>query len=179
MIACYVRVSDYQGVITIARSIWQRYQFQTDPLRLLQALVPGGFNAIKASHLNTLQKYSIRQINTVNRIVNGEVVKVKQLQPAIKAKITKAKTPKKKVVLEDDDQEMDHEDEEDGDCGDDDEAVEESRIDAFKPTKLNPVYIISHSCMLLSSKSYSPAISTFSCLLSNSGTKLTDSCFFF
>lgn len=161
LLACYVRVADYLGMIAVARSIWQRYQFQTDPLRLLHALVPGGLAAVEASHLNTLQKYSIRQINMLAAIVDKEEMKK---TPKKKAK---ARTPTrspikrsvKKVVNPDDD---DGEVEPVEDDGEDEEPQEEQRPDSFKPTQINPVYIISHACMLLTSNSYSAAICTYS-----------------
>lgn len=140
MVACYAQVADYINLTEIGRWISLRYQLQSDPLRLWLALVPGGGRAIEAINSTSLQKFNVRQMQAMSAKVGGAA-----------NKWTKAKGKQPAGNID-----MDVDAEED----DDDADAEEGRIgDSFKPTKYNPLFMLAHGMMMLTSRSYQSAIS--------------------
>ena len=125
-----------------------RYQFTTNSLRLLQALIPSGLSAIDAFNSSTLQKFSIRQLKAIEHIARGREVKI-------------GRTGMVSIV---DDKNKDKEDKEEEEEEEED-AVEgansDIREERFLPTKPNPLYLLAYGTMLMASRSYQSAIGTF------------------
>lgn len=120
-----------------------RYQFRTDLLRLLQALIPSGLSSIDAFNSSTLQKFSIRQLKAIDHIVAKKEIKIGRTG-MITIVTDKAKDKEEK---EEEEAEAD--------------AIVSTGEDRFLPTKPNPLYLLAYGTMLMASRSYQSAIGAF------------------
>jgi hypothetical protein len=141
VIACYAQVSDFINLTEVGRWISLRYGLQADATRIWLALIPGGGKAIEAINSTPLQKFNVRQMRAVSSQVGGEFKGPVKLSVKGKGK-QKANVNNAEEEEEDDDGEVD----------------EGASSNQFKPTKYNPLYMIIHGTMLLTSKSYQSAI---------------------
>lgn len=151
--ACFSYIKNYNEVIHIARWVQLRYQFQTQGLRLLLALVPGGSWAIEAFNSNPLQKFLIRQLRIIDAIARGAPTKV-----AFGGTIVLAGEHAGNKEDEDEAGEGDGVANNDVDDAAADDAALPSE-NRFLPTKCNPVYNLAYGQLLTVSRSYGSAIS--------------------
>lgn len=123
-----------------------KYQLQPDPLRLLLALMPGGANAIAAMNGTPLQKFNIRQMRAVTAALDKAAGVNAGAPPANMSTVAKGK---QKAVRQDAEDENDAEEEDN----------ERGTTEQFKPVRNNPLHMMAHGMMLITSKSYQSAIS--------------------
>lgn len=158
--ACYLHVKDYGNVVMIGRWIWLRYQYQTDPVRLLQAMLGGSVNAVNAWNNSALQKFTIRQIKDIALIADGaETTVTNKGNLALTDKLIgkkKSTKGKKKASRDDDGEEGDGSDEDEGEA--DGDMQEHGLVKRFRPSVMNPIYLIAYGTILMTSMSYKSAI---------------------
>lgn len=126
-----------------------RRQHETEPLRLLLALLAKYQAGTEAFNDPNLQKFFFRQTKTLHQAAkehSGD-------GDARGGSPTAVRKGKERAV----------EDEDDDDAGGAVEDEEGARPvgERFKPTKISPVYLASYGLMMLASQSYQPAISAF------------------
>lgn len=162
--ACYLYVKDFSSVVTIGRWIWLRYQYQTDPMRLLQAMLGGSANAINAWNNSALQKFAIRQVKDIEQIADGAETTVTNkgnlalVENLVGKSKKKASPKKKKKASRDEDDEEEEEDSDDDDGGAERDLLEHGLVKKFKPTTVNPIYLVAYGTILMTSMSYKSAI---------------------
>ncbi|SGZ05942.1 BQ5605_C031g10903 [Microbotryum silenes-dioicae] len=137
----YNYLRNYDEVVMIARRISLRRQYQSEPLRLLHALLPGGVAAVEAFNSTRLAKYLMRQLMMLERISRGAEVRV-GANGAILIKSLGV------------DKDMDGDDEDEDGVG----AGGHESLPSFVPTVPNPWYNYVYSCMLETSRSYQSAL---------------------
>ncbi|ORY54996.1 hypothetical protein BCR35DRAFT_284512 [Leucosporidium creatinivorum] len=141
--SCYAYTKNYVGLVEVARWIQRQYQYQTDGLRLLYAFLPGGSAAVEAFNNGPLQKFTIRQLRTIDAIVRGAPVKL-----AVNGSI----------VLMDEKQGAGADKEEEGEEGATTTGGTGRLEDKFLPKKASPAYNLGYGQMLMVSRSYASAI---------------------
>lgn len=70
--ALYIYAGQPKAAVVVLRWVWLRYQFQTQPLRLLHTLLSRGLGAVDACNQSNLQKFFIRQLKQVDGVVEGK-----------------------------------------------------------------------------------------------------------
>lgn len=148
--ACYASVAEYTNLVGVTRWICLRYQLQSDPVRLWLALLPGGAKAIEALNTTPLQKFSVRQMRSISDYAMLEDSTKKTSKSGTSGLSARPRCKQREAEKEVEVAENDEEDREDDEGG--------SRIDQFQPTRLNPLYMMTHGMMLLTSRSYQSAI---------------------
>lgn len=147
-IGCFLHTNDLASATNLARTIILQNQFQSDALRLLQALVPAGQAAVEVWNMSTLQKFTMRQLRLIDEVAMGKAVKVGREGQVMRKDEKEGEKERKKRV----------EQEGEGEEGVQGEVVKglEGR---FMPTRSNPVFHTVYAGMLLTSRSFQSAIS--------------------
>ncbi|GAA5979094.1 hypothetical protein JCM10908_002802 [Rhodotorula pacifica] len=155
LIACYLRANMFDQLVSEFRYFMLAHPSQTEPLRLFLALLSHGQRAIEAFNDTRLLKFAIRQLKVVEQAVLGNGGKAAKngdrrgSSPIVDRK-GKGKG-KERAPVQDEAQE---------DAADADEEADRMLEDgdAFKPTKLSPVWMSMYGMMLHVSQSHQPAI---------------------
>lgn len=133
--ACYLRANRANDVVAVDRWIWLKHPHETQPVRILFALLSQGKGAIEALSESALQKFIIRQVKMLDDVVKG------------RSKRAGTSAAPEKVGEQDDDEDDD-----------------ESSAERFVPKVQNPLYLLAYGCLLMLSKSWQSAISSFAVL---------------
>ncbi|GJN87835.1 hypothetical protein Rhopal_000790-T1 [Rhodotorula paludigena] len=146
LIGCYLHANMLSQAQKELRFFLLRRQHETEPLRLLLALLAKYQAGTEAFNDPNLQKFFFRQTKTLHQAAK-EHSGDGDARGGSPAALRKGK---ERAV----------EDEDDDDAGGAVEDEEGARPvgERFKPTKISPVYLASYGLMMLASQSYQPAI---------------------
>lgn len=126
-------------------------------------MLGGSVNAVNAWNNSALQKFTIRQIKDIELIAEGAETTVTNkgnlaLSERVIGKKKKKSTKGKKKASRDDEEEVgeDSDDDEEGEAEGD--MQDHGLVKRFKPSVMNPIYLIAYGTILMTSMSYKSAI---------------------
>ncbi|GAA6030008.1 hypothetical protein JCM8097_009212 [Rhodosporidiobolus ruineniae] len=159
LIACYQHAGMHVQLVNEYRWFLRAYPLQSEPLRLLLALISQHATSIEAFNDVKLQKFFIRQMKQIQQQVapSGEKPSGSggaggtASSPAAARKSASGAVKGKKKAAED------GAESDEGDEGEDGEGFD-GATSSFKPTKLSPLFLTIYGCMLNVSQSHQGAI---------------------
>ncbi|GAA5924202.1 transcription factor TFIIIC subunit TFC4 [Sporobolomyces koalae] len=164
LIACYYHAARYDQVVAELRWWQNTYPYQSEPIRLMFALLSQGHAVTVALNEHKLQKFLIRQIKSIGQHADGTSGKEQSLASGVNPRSSRVSTspvatrqPRNSgATPAAGDDEVDDGDE----AGEDEEGGEgtTTRTSSWKPTAHSPVFLAAYGFMLINSQSYQPAI---------------------
>ncbi|GAA5886248.1 hypothetical protein JCM5296_003537 [Sporobolomyces johnsonii] len=160
LIACYHHAGKHSEIVAELRWWLLNYPYQTEPIRLVLALLSQGQNAANAFNDARLQKFLIRQLKAIQAHSGGRIGPKEGEEPhegQTPAPPPRGSSPETSrrgrssaaAGGGDDDQ---------SDAGEDDDDEGKPAEETFKPTMLSPVFLATYGFMLNTSQSFQPAI---------------------
>ncbi|GAA5957881.1 hypothetical protein JCM21900_001296 [Sporobolomyces salmonicolor] len=161
LIACYYHAGKHNEIVAELRWWLLNYPYQTEPIRLVLALLSQGQNAANAFNDGRLQKFLIRQLKAIQAHSGGRIVPKEGGEPhdgQTPAPIPMGGSPETSRGRGSSAAAGGGREDDQSDAGEDDDDEGKPVEGTFKPTVLSPVFFATYAFMLNTSQSFQPAI---------------------
>ncbi|GAA5921558.1 hypothetical protein JCM1841_000569 [Sporobolomyces salmonicolor] len=161
LIACYYHAGKHNEIVAELRWWLLNYPYQTEPIRLVLALLSQGQNAANAFNDGRLQKFLIRQLKAIQAHSGGRIGPKEGGEPhdgQTPAPVTRGGSPETSRGRGSSTAAGGGREDDQSDAGEDDDDEGKPVEGTFKPTVLSPVFFATYAFMLNTSQSFQPAI---------------------